>query len=340
MKKVPRFIFSLLAAALLLLPFTSHAAPSWTTSQITTEEHQQNGPIISDNTIVWTDFRNGQNTDVWGYNLKTKQEFPIIQGPGHDQAAGLQGNHLLYNEYLSDTNTSNIWLLNLKNNKEQLIATGPGYLTATDIDKPWVVYTDGSGFGQLFAYNIDTHKRIAITDQAARPRVSDSKVVWYFNKGGGFYGVRGYNLKSKSFFELTNEDSGSSQTPDIDENTVVWAEDSGGHSVLMLKDLKKGRVSLVHNPDSQSVGYPTISDRYIAWQQFQTLFHDGETQAYAATQNVWVKDRKTGQVRQLSDDGPQQVSPSGIPSIFGKSITWFSWLTGNGDVYLAEHLKH
>ncbi len=45
-------------------------------------------PAIWGNLVVWTDFRNepdkvnGTNSDIYAYDLNTKQEFPVFVGPG------------------------------------------------------------------------------------------------------------------------------------------------------------------------------------------------------------------------------------------------------------------
>ncbi len=44
--------------------------------RITTETAAQVYPAIYGDIVVWEDYRSG-NVDIWGYNLKTKEEFQI-----------------------------------------------------------------------------------------------------------------------------------------------------------------------------------------------------------------------------------------------------------------------
>jgi len=44
--------------------------------RITTDEGGQDDPAIYGDIVVWSDYRN-DNGDIWGYNLKTKEEFRI-----------------------------------------------------------------------------------------------------------------------------------------------------------------------------------------------------------------------------------------------------------------------
>ncbi|NMC76400.1 MAG: hypothetical protein GYA60_03795, partial [Candidatus Methanofastidiosa archaeon] len=43
---------------------------------ITSDTFNQQRPAIYGDIVVWEDNRNG-NSDIYGYNLKTGQEFPI-----------------------------------------------------------------------------------------------------------------------------------------------------------------------------------------------------------------------------------------------------------------------
>jgi beta propeller repeat protein len=41
--------------------------------QITNDGNQQNGPLIWDNTVIWTDWRGTDALDIWMYNLRNKK---------------------------------------------------------------------------------------------------------------------------------------------------------------------------------------------------------------------------------------------------------------------------
>lgn len=318
-------------------PAVSLASSAWTVSQISSNGSQQNGPIIAKDIIVWKDFRGPLGTDVWGYNLKTKTEFPIVQDDGFQSPTAIQGNEVLYDEYRDGSNESNVWLLNIKNGKKKLIVGGTGSRGGSHMDGNWVVYLEGYATGTLHAYNLKTNKNMAVAENASRPRISNGVVVWYTNIGGGLYGVRGYDLKKKALIDLPNDTSVSRQLPDINNDKVVWQETDDGVGRIVTFDLRRRRTQVVTEVLNEDTSYPTISNKYIAWRQGSGLFHEGEGQAYASIQNTWVKDLKSGHITQLTNYAPQQVSLSGIPSIFGNKITWFSWVTGNGDVYLADY---
>lgn len=305
----------------------------WEVNRITNNGSQQNGPKVGKDLVVWTDFRGPDGIDIWGYNFKTGEESLVVSKPDSQVPIALDGKFMLYNDGSSD-----IRVRNLETDAEELIASGPGSRNAGGMDGDWVVYIEGSGFGTLYAFNRSTSELVEVASNAAEPRISEGKIVWYSDEGGGNTNVHGYDLNTRSPFAVTDDEEGLDSVPHIHGQRVVWSRRVENRTVIMMRDLNTGTESLVHDPGDEAASWPYISDKYVAWQQGKALFHEGESQAYAATQNVWVEELKTGEVKQLSDDGPQQTSPSGIPTILGNRIAWFSWVTGNGDVYAAEQI--
>ena len=47
-----------------------------------------------------------------------------------------------------------------------------------------------------------------------------------------------------------------------------------------------------------------------------------------------LQNRMTGEIVEVSNDGPQQPSPT-VPNIWENTVVWMSWHTGNGDIYGA-----
>lgn len=328
-------LFAAFCALVLLANGLPARATPWHVDRITTNGSQQNGPIVSGNTIVWKDFRGPQGIDAWAYNITQANEYVVVSGTGIDSPAALEGNFLLYNE-TTDTE-SNIWRLNLMNNQKILIAGGSGDRAATGMSGDWVVYIEGAGTGHVIAKNFVTNEQVSIVTDGYRPRVSGDKLVYNYAGTGGS-NIAGFDLTSRTSFDIAPINDGNEGLPDVYVNAVVWSRTDLGISSLFMKDLLTDQITTVASSSSQAIDYPTLSDRYIAWRQSEPLFQEGGSQAYAAIQNVWVKDLLTGTITQLSDDGPQQTSPSGIPSISDNHIAWFSWVTGNGDVYLATNL--
>lgn len=95
---------SLLALCLLILSLipgsgTANAAGgSWQVSRLATNGSQQNGPVVGENLIVWTDFRGPLGIDIWGYNINTGAELLVLSKPGNQIPTALEGESMLYND--------------------------------------------------------------------------------------------------------------------------------------------------------------------------------------------------------------------------------------------------
>ena len=61
----------------LLLIFSARGSTEFT---ITIDPYNQYDPAIYDDIVIWVDERNG-NSDIYGYNLSTREEFPITTNP-------------------------------------------------------------------------------------------------------------------------------------------------------------------------------------------------------------------------------------------------------------------
>jgi len=59
----------------------------------------QINPDISDNLVVWQDFRNGSDWDIYGYNLTTRQEFRITDDDADQINPAVSGNLVVWQDY-------------------------------------------------------------------------------------------------------------------------------------------------------------------------------------------------------------------------------------------------
>jgi len=98
-----------------------------------------NLPSISGNIIVWEDWRN-ENADIYGYDLSTHQEFPIMTGPGDQENPSISGQVVVWQD----------------NRRTQSL----------------------NGF-DVYGYDLNTSREFFISNWGVEPKVSGNFVVWH-----------------------------------------------------------------------------------------------------------------------------------------------------------------
>jgi hypothetical protein len=66
--------------------------------------------------VVWTDWQNWANSqiEIYGYNLKTKQEFPIATGPGVRRLPTISGDWVIYMQKLDSSQQTRSYVMELR----------------------------------------------------------------------------------------------------------------------------------------------------------------------------------------------------------------------------------
>ncbi len=79
-------------------------------------------PAIYGDIVVWRDYRN-VNGDIYGYNLKTKQEFQITTDPAEQYDSVIYGDIVVWYDHRNGN--TDIYGYNLKTKQEFQITTDP-----------------------------------------------------------------------------------------------------------------------------------------------------------------------------------------------------------------------
>lgn len=300
------------------LPLLAKPGISFNRYLIADTGYQENAPIINGKLVVYRRHKEG-DVDIFGYNLITKKEFPIIEKPGHQSPGGLFGKYLVYSEETSLDNTD-AWIINMATGEDIALTQEPGYQTAADIWGINASYIKGYHCGELFIYNVVTKKSYSTSQYACHPiRMWGSLVIWEKNNV-----IYGYNLNTKRIFELVTGPN-ERGAPDIFGKTIVWIELYDNTFEIREKDIFSGKEKSVFKSISSRLAAPCISNRYIGWVDDRGI----------GAHDIFVENRLTGVAAEITNEGPQQVSPT-IPDIWGNSVVWMSWISGNGDIYGAD----
>lgn len=302
------------------------SAPKVDKFQITSGSNQQNSPAIFGKWVIYSDWAGG-GVDLRIYNLKTKVDSLLVSKPGHNiQSGDIYRNIVVYSDY--DGSQYDIYGIDLITKKEFPIAVFPGSnQTSPAIFGNTVVWSDNrNGNYDIFGYDLRRKIEFQITSDTLDnhvPRIWENKVVWYNGLGGGLYGIEGYDLREKTKFNISSVNNGYQQTPDIFANQVVWIDSRDGQAEVYYKNLKTSQEKVLTTTGGKS--WPKIFNKYVTWVDDEGV----------GAHNIYLYDLAKKNTIQVSDDGSQQPSPT-IPDIWGKTVVWMSWHTGNGDIYGAR----
>ncbi len=316
-------IVLLVAVSLLCKPSLAIASTSVNLFQITSDSTQQKDALIYDNLVAYDSM-----SDIWGFNLDTKTNFPILEKPGQQYLTGFYKNLIVYDDVDDITLTSDVRLYNTISHEDSLIAGGLGSQTGGVTNGKEVVYIDGGACGRLFSYNLKKKTTTLISDTACSPvKVSDDTVVWGYGAPGGT-NIYGYDFAKKRKFDVTTEDH-FQESPDIFKDKVVWLDyitgAYGDYNAIRLKDLDSRKIKTIYESSTTSLQHPAVSDRYVVWSESSTPNLNG----------IKAADLKTGEIFEVQAQGSHQNSHT-VPSIWKDTAAWMSFRTGNGDIYGAD----
>lgn len=243
--------------------------------QITTDPNQQTSPLVNRDLVVWTDWRGF--TDIWGYDRKTKEEFPIIQKDGIQWATGLSSHYLIYSDD-KNIGENDVRAYDLRRGEDFLIAGGPENQGNGVTNGRHVAYIVGGACGDLRLYDIRRGKIIPVADTDGfqdTPKVFGNNAAWIDHIGGG----RGTphklvvgNIRSgkqKVLYETTN----AINWPAISRKFVVWSESPAPHrNKVMAANLRTGEIIELQpeGPHQNSNTMPSISKDLAVWQAWRT----------------------------------------------------------------------
>ena len=317
--KVTCLGFFLVLLSLLLV--TSVHAITVGTFQVTTEGSQQKDAFVFKDYIAYD-----SQSDIWIYNLETKQDYPVIQKEGEQYITDFQGNLIVYQDIAPGQGNGDIRTYNVRNGKDALIIGELNSYSSGATNGDYVVYLDGGACGSLYAYRIRRAETQHIIDNVCTPRISDNIVYWSENAPGG-PDIRGYDLRHKKFLDLVTEDGFQGPASMFGGKIVYIDSDGGGigsYQAVKVKDIRRGEVTTIYEATASSINWPSISSKYVVWSEAPEIH----------VNSIKAANLRTGEVFELQPPGPHQNSHT-ITSIWKDTAAWMSWRTGNGDIYAS-----
>jgi hypothetical protein len=318
-------IFSVVVFLFSLTTLTKAAPPLPTLDlqRLTFNGNRDDWPVIYKDNVYWLDARGG----VYGYNFTTHSEFPFITDMSIFQnfygLVGYNGRYIVYDSY--DNINYNVRIYDTQNNIDFPVSNSPISRYATDFDNNKIAYIEGGGYGDLYIYDINKKNSAFIAHDAAVPRISVNKVVWYISTGSGTYDIKAYDLVKNAYIDIPNPNNVDRSVPDIEGNNIVFSSAVGTQKSIDIFDLIQKKEKTLLTTSIYDVIWPHISKKYAVW---------GKSTAPNIA-GVEGADLQTGQIFEIQPQGSFQNSNL-LPYIEGNFAVWFDWRTGNGDIYAAN----
>jgi beta propeller repeat protein len=240
---------------------------------ICTNSADQFAPKISGNIVVWQDLRNCPSgysgvTNIYGYDLSTEQEFPILVNPNIDyEDVDIDGNILVYHKH-PISGPYYLCSYDLKSGTELVIAD---WVTISAISGNIVVYLDGSS---VYSYNLTTHNRFTIcSGTAAHPvSISGDIVAWTdIRNCPGEQDIYGYNLKLEEEFPISTGTTpyNTRFNANVGGNFVVYevyfvSNESGPRDIYGYNMFTRKEFAICTYNESQT--NPAVSGSIVVWQ--------------------------------------------------------------------------
>lgn len=183
---------------------------------------ERNSPAIAGSTVVWRDHRNG-NWDLYGYDLRRGQEFPLVTDGANQGAVALAADTLVWEDYRAGN-----WRLRgmrLSERREYAITSGQDDDLAPALDGNdtlvFVRRRANGGFGALIVRDLKTaeERTIVAGHLVLRPTVAGRLIVWEDWRGGR-PNLYAFDRESKREFPLTRSEQ--AYGPAVAGTVVAW----------------------------------------------------------------------------------------------------------------------
>jgi len=303
-KKMSKSIL-VLAMALLALVWTQTAMADLQSFPICTAIERQQEPVVSGDTVVWQDFRNGEY-DIYGYDLSTGTEFPVATGAGHQLAPAISGNFVTW--YQAD---GGVYAYNLSTDMTTTVSISP-LATHPEISGNVLLWSEWS-HDIILGYDLSAGTMLdidtVISGYHGRWNI-DGDIVAGVTDDGDLYT---HDLSSGIDTFVYSPISSVSYL-DISGDYIVWTT---GDDYLYGYDLSTD--TMLPLPSTGQQFFPAVDGDYVVWEDRPPDFG-------TSGMSIYGHNLLTDTTFPISTDGTFRRS---YPNIEGNLVVWFH----SGDIY-------
>ncbi len=293
-------------------------APSAAADWLGDESHLTTGPAnwpqLSGTNLVYADHSAERTVgadgatetlfDIRVLSLKTDRVQNLT--PAHTALGrpAISGAKVVWSDYGTGPDQG-IWYHNLASGKQRRLGASPGAQVQISGDRVCYQY-----LGRIHVFNIGTGRDLVISpagSTASSCDISGRIVVWQERRTGHDSDIYAYNLATRRETRLTSDDAEQS-LPRIDQNLVVWQQESGANIDIYASDLVTGKDTRVTDDDSVQ-WFPDVADGRIVWMDERSSHNNTEIYLYDTASGV--------ETRVTDHDGW-----SGNPTVAGDRIAY------------------
>ena len=142
--------------------------------QLTNDSVDQLGPVVSGNKVVWQQSQDGNDWDIYLYDVLTNKEQRIAKGVN----PSISGNKIVYEKSIvyGGVSRTGIYLYDLLTNTEHKIWSSEDYSGLRPVISGDLVVWIGEG--GILIHNLKTNRKSKISTSAERLSISENKIVW------------------------------------------------------------------------------------------------------------------------------------------------------------------
>lgn len=240
--------------------------------RITDNPVWQGEPDIFENTVVWTDYRNG-NADIYAYTFSNSTEWAVCVHPSAQSKPSIDGDRVVWQDYRNGN--YDIFMWDISENREFKLSETNWHDMSPKIQGEHIVWYSyygsppSSDYSDIFMFDLTTWQVQNLNKDSAiqyNPDIYGDTVVWHDNRDGNWE-IYKCDVETLEIERVTFDPEGEQNfMPRIFEDKVVYYFHNRLTNIWSVRmfNLTQGEQTVL---DYQTKGdsSPVIYGQKIAW---------------------------------------------------------------------------